>query len=63
MSGLISGLLDAGLLGGPDARERLRFAEWPIIRTAVGRALACASITVSRAGANPPTRAELVPEV
>lgn len=63
MSGLISGLLDAKLLGGPDARERLRFAEWPVLRTAVGRALACASITVSRAGANPPRRADLIPEV
>lgn len=59
MAGLISGLLDGGLLGGPDARERLRFADWPQLRTAVSRALACAAITVSRAGANPPTRAEL----
>ena len=59
MAGLISGLLDAGLLGGPDARERLRFAEWPAINAAVERALACAAITVSRAGANPPTREDL----
>lgn len=59
MAGLISGLLDAGLLGGTDARERLRFAEWPMIEAAIERALACAAITVSRAGANPPTRAEL----
>jgi sugar/nucleoside kinase (ribokinase family) len=29
----------------------------------VERALACAAITVSRAGANPPTRAELEIEV
>lgn len=59
MAGLVSGLLDAGLLGGGDARERLRFAEWPRIEVAIERALACAAITVSRAGANPPTRAEL----
>ncbi len=59
MAGLISGLLDAGLLGGADARERLRFAEWPAITAAVERALACAAITVSRPGANPPTRADL----
>ena len=63
MAGLVSGLLDAGLLGGPDARERLRFAEWPAINAAVDRALACAAITVSRAGANPPTRAELAIDV
>lgn len=59
MSGLISGLLDAGLLGGPEARERLRFAEWPAINAAVERALACAAITVSRAGVNPPSRGDL----
>ncbi|HOC14538.1 MAG TPA: carbohydrate kinase [Propionicimonas sp.] len=63
MAGLISGLLDAGLLGDAEARERLRFAEWPVLEIAVSRALACAAITVSRAGANPPTRAELEVEV
>lgn len=59
MSGWLSGLLDAGLLGGADARERLAVAGWDAIEPAVRRALACAAITVSRAGANPPTRAEL----
>lgn len=59
MSGLISGLLDAGLLGSIEARDRLAAASWDEIEPAVRRALACAAITVSRAGANPPTRAEL----
>lgn len=59
MAGLISGLLDLGLLGGVDARERLGHAGLADVRPAVRRALDCADITVSRAGANPPTRAEL----
>ena len=59
MAGLLSGLLDAGLLGSPDARDRLAAADWDQVSPAVARALACAAITVSRAGANPPTRAEL----
>ncbi len=59
MAGLISGLLDGGLLGDAAARERLRFASWPQLYPAISRALACAAITVSRAGANPPARADL----
>ena len=59
MAGLLSGLLDAGLLGGIQGRERLRSASLADVRPAVDRALACAAITVSRAGANPPRRAEL----
>jgi fructokinase len=59
MAGLLSGLLDAGLLGGTQGRERLRSATLTDVRPAVDRALACAAITVSRAGANPPHRAEL----
>ena len=59
MAGLLSGLLDAGLLGGIQGRERLRSATLSDVRPAVDRALACATITVSRAGANPPHRAEL----
>lgn len=59
MAGLISGLLDAGLLGGSEARVRLQEYAWGVIQSAVDRALACAAVTVSRPGANPPNRAEL----
>ena len=59
MAGLLSGLLDADLLGDADARERLKAADWATIEPAVSRALACAAITVARAGANPPRRDEL----
>lgn len=59
MAGLVSGLLDAGLLGDMAARDRLRSASLADVRPAVDRALACAAITVSRAGANPPNLAEL----
>jgi len=59
MSGMISGLLDAGLLGDAAARERLRQASWADIRPAIERAVDAAAITCSREGSNPPTRAEL----
>lgn len=58
-SGLLSGLLDAGLLGSAEARDRLRRAGLAQLRPAVDRAIETSAITVSRAGANPPTRAEL----
>lgn len=59
MSGLLSGLLDAGLLGDADARERLRTADWDAVLPALERAVAVSAITVSRAGAQPPTRSEI----
>src|SRR5665647_2666704 len=59
MAGLVSGLLEARLLGGIQARERLRSASLADVRPAVDRALACAAITLSRAGADPPHLAEL----
>jgi fructokinase len=61
MAGLLSGLLDAGLLGGPSARERLRSAALDDVRPAVERAVATGGITVSRAGAYAPRRTELAP--
>ena len=59
MAGLLSGLVQAGLLGGIQARERLRSASLADVRPAVDRALACAAITVSRSGATAPHLAEL----
>jgi len=60
MAGLLSGLLDAGLVGSLEARERLRAATLAEVRPAIDRALACAAITVSRPGADPPHLIDLV---
>ncbi|WP_284304449.1 carbohydrate kinase family protein [Mobilicoccus caccae] len=59
MSGLLSGLLDADLLGSPEAAQALGRATLRDVMAAITRATTCAAMTVSRAGANPPTRAEL----
>jgi fructokinase len=59
MAGLVSGLLDADLLGSPQARERLRTASLHDVRGAVDRALATSGLTVRRAGAYAPTRSEI----
>jgi fructokinase len=59
MAGLVSGLLDAGLLGGLDARERLRAAGLDDVRPAIDRALTTSGITVGHSGAYAPTREEL----
>ena len=59
MAGLVSGLLDDGLLGGPDARGRLRGAGLAQVRPAVDRALATSGLTVRRPGAYAPTREEI----
>lgn len=59
MAGLLSGLLDAGLLGTPGARESLRSAGREAVEDALDRALATSGVTVGRAGAYSPTRAEL----
>jgi fructokinase len=59
MAGLVSGLIDAGLLGGPEARARLRQATIRDVLPAVERALRTGALTVERAGAHAPTRIDL----
>jgi fructokinase len=59
MAGLISGLVDAGLLGDRDAAARLASATWQAVRPALDRAVATSAITVSRRGAYGPDRAEV----
>jgi len=59
MAGLVSGLLDAGLLGGPEARTRLRAASLDDVVPSVERALRAGALTVERAGAHAPTRIAL----
>jgi len=59
MAGLLSGLLERGLLGGPGSRARLAAASLADIRPALERGLATSAITVGRAGAYAPSRTEL----
>ncbi|CCH79893.1 conserved hypothetical protein [Nostocoides japonicum T1-X7] len=59
MAGLISGLLDAGLLGGPDARERWSTSRLADVEPAIERGLACSAVTVGHPGAYSPTLDEL----
>lgn len=59
MAGLLSGLLDTGLLGGAQARERLGRATAQDLEPALSRAVATASWTVGRAGAAAPGRSDL----
>jgi len=58
MAALVDGLWEAGLLGA-DARAALHAVDRPTIERVLVRCAQVAAITVSRAGANPPTRAEL----
>lgn len=58
MAGLIDGLWTAGLLGA-GARDRLRAVDAATVERVLVRCAAIAAITVSRAGANPPTSEEL----
>ena len=59
MAGLLSGLLDAGLLGSPQARDRLAAVDWPDVQPALLRAIHTSALTVSRSGAYAPSRAEV----
>ncbi|MGO4957266.1 carbohydrate kinase family protein [Luteococcus sp. Sow4_B9] len=59
MGGLLSGLLDAGLLGSREAAERLAGAGWGQVQPALHRAVTTSGLTVSRAGAHAPTRDEV----
>lgn len=59
MSGMISKLLDDDLLGDVSARERLRRADRETLLAAVHRGIATSAVTVSRAGSQPPSRADL----
>nr|NLI51674.1 carbohydrate kinase [Propionibacterium sp.] len=59
MAGLISGLVDAGLLGSRAAASRLAAAAWADVRPALARAAATSAGTVGRRGAYAPDRAEV----
>ncbi len=58
MSGLIDGLWGASLLGA-DKREWLGKIDSEMLNYVLNRCVGIAAITVSRKGANPPTRADL----
>ncbi|HET6666355.1 MAG TPA: PfkB family carbohydrate kinase [Intrasporangium sp.] len=60
MAGLVSGLLDTGLAGGPAARDRLGRADLAAVVPALERAIATSRLTVGHPGAHAPTRADLV---
>ncbi len=59
MAGLLSGLLDAGLVGSPQAKQNLRRAHWENVRTALHRAVVTSGLTVSRIGAYAPNQEEV----
>lgn len=58
MAGLLAALGDRDLLGA-DERDALRAIDAATVAEVVGFAARCAAITVARAGANPPSRADL----
>ena len=58
MAALLSGVVDLGLDGAQN-RKDLRELSAESLRDVLAHASRAAAVTVSRAGANPPTRAEL----
>ncbi|MGJ6980281.1 carbohydrate kinase family protein [Aestuariimicrobium soli] len=59
MAGLLSALLDAGLLGSPEAAASLRVATWDEVAPAIDQGVRTSGVTVGQAGAYAPTRLEL----
>ena len=59
LAGLLAGLWDAGLLGGPDARARLRHARWADVSEPLRRAALTSALTVQQAGAHAPDAAQV----
>lgn len=59
MAGLVSGLIDGGLLGAPEALARLHQATIADVQPSVERALRTGALTVERSGAHAPARADL----
>ncbi|MEJ5915101.1 carbohydrate kinase family protein [Pseudokineococcus sp. 1T1Z-3] len=57
--GLVDALWSAGLLGA-DRRDALAAVDLDVLRSCVAAATDVSAVTVSRPGADPPTRAELV---
>jgi fructokinase len=59
MAGLISGLMDADLLGSSSARRRLAAVSWSDVQPALHRAVITSALTVSHSGAYAPAMAEV----
>lgn len=59
MAGLISGLLNDGLLGSASAKQRLRQAKLSDVQAALHRATITSGLTVSKVGAYSPSQAEV----
>lgn len=59
MAGLVSGLLQSGLLGSIEARQRLADAGWSDVQSALHNAVVTSGITVSRNGAYAPAPEEV----